>query len=87
VIGREAGCAQRARVPDNLVRLSTAGLIWVSPTPLEDGRYDVLDDALTEQRTSSDVRHAQRCSIRLTAAGEAWCARRFTVPAYLAISA
>ncbi|WP_354698576.1 hypothetical protein DSM112329_04262 [Paraconexibacter sp. AEG42_29] len=77
IVGREAGCPEPTAVAGYLETLSRAGLIWVSSESLPDSRrYVTLDDAVEGRGLQPGLRF----TIRLTVAGERWCAETFASP-------
>ena len=77
MIGPEAGCRHRERVPAYLNNLERLGLIWFSQEPIDDPvAYQVLEaqpDVMAAMRRASRARTVQR-SIQLTPFGEDFCA-------------
>jgi len=77
MIGPEAGCRHRERVPAHLNNLERLGLIWFSQEPIDDPvAYQVLEaqpDVMAAMRRASRARTVQR-SIQLTPFGEDFCA-------------
>ncbi len=77
MIGPEAGCRHRERVPADLNNLERLGLIWFSQEPIDDPvAYQVLEaqpEVMDAMRRASRARTVQR-SIQLTPFGEDFCA-------------
>jgi hypothetical protein len=77
MIGAQAGCQHRARVPAYLNNLERLGLVWFSREPVGDPvAYQVLEaqpEVLKAMRSASRVKTVQR-SIHLTPFGEDFCA-------------
>lgn len=77
MIGAEAGCRDRDRVPAYMNNLERLGLIQFSDRPLEDPiTYQVLEaqpDVLSTIKQTTRAKSIHR-SIRLTAFGEDFCA-------------
>jgi Abortive infection alpha len=77
MIGPEAGCRHRERVPAHLNNLERLGLIWFSQEPIDDPvAYQVLQaqpEVMDAMRRASRARTVQR-SIQLTPFGEDFCA-------------
>jgi hypothetical protein len=76
MIGAQAGCASRERVPAYLNNLERLGLIWFSHEPLEDPiAYQVLEaqpEVMDAIKRTSRARTVQR-SIHLTPFGRDFC--------------
>jgi Abortive infection alpha len=76
MIGAEAGCQHRDRVPAYLNNLERLGLIWFSREPIEDPvAYQVLEaqpEVLAAMRRVSRAKTVQR-SIHLTPFGRNFC--------------
>ena len=77
MIGAQAGCQHRERVPAYLNNLERLGLIWFSREPVADPiAYQVLEaqpDVLEAMRSVNRAKTVQR-SIHLTPFGEDFCA-------------
>jgi hypothetical protein len=77
MIGAQAGCQHRERVPAYLNNLERLGLIWFSREPMSDPvAYQVLEaqpDVLEAMRSVTRAKTVQR-SIHLTPFGEDFCA-------------
>jgi hypothetical protein len=77
MIGAQAGCQHRDRVPAYLNNLERLGLVWFSREPVGDPvSYQVLEaqpEVLEAMRSVSRARTVQR-SIHLTPFGEDFCA-------------
>lgn len=77
MIGAQAGCQYRDRVPAYLNNLERLGLVWFSREPVGDpGAYQVLEaqpEVLEAMRSVSRAKTVQR-SIHLTPFGEDFCA-------------
>jgi Abortive infection alpha len=84
MIGAQAGCQHRARVPAYLNNLERLGLVWFSREPVGDPvAYQVLEaqpEVLDAMRTASRAKTVQR-SIHLTPFGEDFCAVCLGAPA------
>jgi hypothetical protein len=76
MIGAQAGCQHRERVPAYLNNLERLGLIWFSREPMEDAiAYQVLEaqpDVLAATKGASRAKVVQR-SIHLTPFGQDFC--------------
>jgi hypothetical protein len=76
MIGAEAGCQYRDRVPAYLNNLERLGLVWFSQEPIEDpSAYQVLEaqpEVLDAIHDASRAKTVQR-SIKLTPFGEDFC--------------
>jgi hypothetical protein len=76
MIGAEAGCRHRDRVPAYLVNLERLGLIELSDRPLDDlTKYQVLEaqpDVLDAIKRASRAKSVHR-SVRLTPFGQDFC--------------
>lgn len=77
MIGAQAGCQHRTRVPAYLNNLERLGLVWFSREPVGDPEaYQVLEaqpEVMTAMRSVSRAKTVQR-SIHLTPFGEDFCA-------------
>jgi hypothetical protein len=77
MIGAQAGCQHRDRVPSYLNNLERLGLVWFSREPVGDPiAYQVLEaqpEVIESMRSVSRARTVQR-SIHLTPFGEDFCA-------------
>ncbi len=77
MIGPEAGCRRRERVPAHLNNLERLGLIWFSQEPIDDPvAYQVLEaqpEVMDAMRRASRARTVQR-RIELTPFGADFCA-------------
>ncbi|HXD67464.1 MAG TPA: Abi-alpha family protein [Solirubrobacteraceae bacterium] len=77
MIGAQAGCQHRARVPAYLNNLERLGLVWFSREPVGDPvAYQVLEaqpEVLDAMRSGQRAKTVQR-SIHLTPFGEDFCA-------------
>ena len=84
MIGAQAGCQRRARVPAYLNNLERLGLVWFSREPVGDPvAYQVLEaqpEVLDAMRPVSRAKTVQR-SIHLTPFGEDFCAVCLGAPA------
>ena len=76
MIGAEAGCQHRDRVPAYLNNLERLGLIWFSREPIEDPvAYQVLEaqpEVLDAMHSASRAKTVQR-SIKMTPFGKDFC--------------